>query len=97
MKVPVDTDGDNKPDVFKTLAELAPGDVIIGIDPNGNPARIEVTDTDGDNNPEVTLEPGEKFDLSATTFAPSDAAPGTTDILTISATNVKPSTFYDSG
>ena len=91
VKVPVDTDGDNKPDVFKTLAELAPGDVIIGIDPNGNPARIEVTDTDGDNNPEVTLEPGEKFDLSATTFAPSDAAPGTTDILTISATNVKPS------
>jgi uncharacterized repeat protein (TIGR01451 family) len=98
VKVPVDTNGDNKPDVFKTLAELAPGDVIIGIDPNGNPTRIEVTDTDGDNDPEVTLEPGEKFDLTATTFAPSDAAPGTTDILTISATNVKagsPSTSVD--
>jgi uncharacterized repeat protein (TIGR01451 family) len=98
VKVPVDTDGDNKPDVFKTLAELAPGDVIIGIDPNGNPARIEVTDANSDNNPEVTLEPGEKFDLTATTFAPSDAAPGATDVLTISATNVKadsPSTSVD--
>ena len=90
VKVPVDTTGDGKPDVMKTLAELAPGDEIIGVDLNGNPVVIEVTDSDNDNNPEVTIEPGEKLDLTATTFAPSSAAPGETDILTISATNVDP-------
>lgn len=88
--VKVDTDGDGIPD--KTLAELSPGDVIKGVDAAGNPVDIEVTDADSDNKPEVTLQPGEKFDLTPTVFAPSSAAPGETDVLTLTATNVNPAT-----
>lgn len=84
--VKVDTNGDGAPD--KTLAELKVGDVIKGVDTEGQPVNIEVTDADNDGNPEVTLLPGEKFDLMPTTYAPSSAAPGETDILTIKATNV---------
>ena len=88
--VKVDTDGDGIPD--KTLAELSPGDVIKGTDAAGNPIDIPVTDLDGDNKPEVTMEPGDSFDLSPTVFAPSSAAPGETDVLTLTATNVDPTT-----
>lgn len=83
--VKVDTTGDGIPD--KTLAELQPGDVIKGVDVAGNPVNIPVTDADSDGNPEVTMNPGEKFDLTPTVFAPSSAAPGQTDVLTLYATN----------
>ncbi|MBU0654388.1 MAG: DUF11 domain-containing protein [Gammaproteobacteria bacterium] len=83
--VKVDTNGDGIPD--KTLAELSPGDVIKGTDTDGNPVNIPVTDADGDDKPEVTLQPGYKIDLTPTVFAPTSAAPGETDILTIYANN----------
>lgn len=83
--VKVDTNGDGIPD--KTLAELQPGDVIKGVDVAGNVVNIPVTDADNDGNPEVTMNPGEKFDLTPTVFAPSSAAPGQTDVLTLYATN----------
>lgn len=93
--VKVDTDGDGVPD--KTLAELQPGDVIKGLDVDGNPVNVPVTDADNDGNPEVTLNPGEKIDLTPTVFAPSSAAPGQTDVLTIYATNTStgPSTSVE--
>ncbi|SDZ85298.1 conserved repeat domain-containing protein [Thiothrix caldifontis] len=84
--VKVDTNGDGIPD--KTLAELQPGDVIKGVDVAGNVVNIPVTDADNDGNPEVTMNPGEKFDLTPTVFAPSSAAPGQTDVLTLYATNI---------
>lgn len=88
--VKVDTNGDGIPD--KTLTELSPGDVIKGVDTDGNPVDIPVTDADGDDKPEVTLLPGYKFDLTPTVFAPTSAAPGETDVLTVVATNVNPAT-----
>ncbi len=72
----------------KTLDQLVPGtDVIIGTGPDGTPVNVTFTDTDTDGNPEVTLPPGVSINLTPTVYAPSDAAPGNNDILTIIATN----------
>jgi uncharacterized repeat protein (TIGR01451 family) len=86
VKVPVDTTGDGVADTTKTLAELVDGDIIVGVDKEGKPALIPVSGT-ADGKPDVTLQPGEKIDLSPTVFAPSNAAPGATDVLAITATN----------
>lgn len=87
--VMVDTNGDGTPD--KTLAQLVPGvDVIKGVDAAGNLVNIVVTDADLDGLPEVTLPAGVSFVMTPTVYAPSDAAPGTNDILTITATNTDP-------
>lgn len=92
--VMVDTNGDGTPD--KTLAQLlTPGQpvspyTITGVDAAGNPVNIVVTDADLDGLPEVTLPAGVSFVMSPTVYAPSDAAPGTNDILTITATNTDP-------
>jgi uncharacterized repeat protein (TIGR01451 family) len=86
VKVPVDTDGNGTADTTKTLAELVDTDFIVGVDNEGKPARIPVSGT-ADGKPDVTLLPGEKIDLSPIVFAPSNAAPGATDVLAITATN----------
>ena len=83
----VDTTGDGVPDT--SLSDLDPAtDVIKGTDADGNPVDIVITDTDGDGNPEVILPPGTKLDLTPTVYAPSNAAPGANDILTITAENM---------
>ena len=86
VKVSVDTNGDDMPDATKTLSELVDGDKITGVDKEGKTVWIPVTGT-ADGAPDVTLQPGEKIDLTPTVYAPSNAAPGTTDVLTITATN----------
>ncbi|WMP19129.1 beta strand repeat-containing protein [Thiothrix lacustris] len=86
VKVSVDTNGDGTPDVTKTLSELVNGDKIAGVDKEGKTVWIPVTGA-ADGKPDVTLQPGEKIDLTPTVYAPSNAAPGTTDVLTITATN----------
>ncbi|WP_028488254.1 beta strand repeat-containing protein [Thiothrix lacustris] len=86
VKVSVDTDGNGTPDATKTLSELVDGDKIAGVDKEGKTVWIPVTGT-ADGKPDVTLQPGEKIDLTPTVYAPSNAAPGTTDVLTITATN----------
>ena len=85
--VMVDTNGDGVPD--KTLAQLVPGtDTIKGFDASGNPVSVPVTDEDGDGLPEVTLPAGVSITLTPTVYSPSDAAPGSSDTLTVTATSV---------
>lgn len=84
--VQVDTNGDGVPD--KTLSQLVPGvDTISGVDASGAPVTVPVTDADGDGLPEVTLPAGVSITLTPTVYSPSDAAPGTSDTLTITATS----------
>jgi uncharacterized repeat protein (TIGR01451 family) len=72
----------------KTLDQLDPvNDVILGTGPDGSPVNVTFADIDSDGNPEITLPPGVSIPLTPTVFAPSDAAPGSSDILTITATN----------
>jgi uncharacterized repeat protein (TIGR01451 family) len=80
----VDTNGDGVPDTVLTSA-LA-GTTISGVDDNGNPVQIEVTDTDNDGIPELFLEPGENVNMTTTVTAPSNAPLGATDLSTISVT-----------
>ena len=85
--VSIDTDGDGVTDTV--LGNLVPGSIAV-LQPNGVSIVVEVTDVDGDGVPEFTLEPGEIVPLEATVFAPANASPGETDVLTISATNIDP-------
>ncbi|MCB1619133.1 MAG: DUF11 domain-containing protein [Thiothrix sp.] len=86
--VMVDTTGDGIPDT--TLANLNPGDTVYGVDGTGASVPMTVTDGDGDDIPEIAVPPGVNVDLVPTVFAPSNAAPGATDVLTITAENVDP-------
>lgn len=88
IAVPVDHDNDpNTPPINKPLSQLQPGDLVEGTDTDGNPITMPVTDDDTDGNPEITLPAGVEVPLTPTVFAPSDAAPGTIDTLTINATS----------
>jgi len=80
----VDTTGDGVPN--QAISSLSPSDTVYGTEGES----IEVTDPDGDGLPELTLEPGEQINLAPTVFAPSDAAPGSNDVQTITATAVDP-------
>jgi len=87
--VSIDTDGDGVADT--ELGNLVPGTITVQ-QPDGTSVTIEVTDFDADGVPELTLEPGEIVPLDATVFAPANAAPGESDVLTISATNTDTTT-----
>ena len=82
----VDTTGDGVPD--KAVSQLVPSDVIYGKDNNGTIVPVTWTDTDTDGNPEVTLPPGVSVAITPIVFAPSDAAPGEINTLTVTATNL---------
>ncbi len=82
--VSIDTDGDGVADTV--LGNLVPGSITVQ-QPDGTDIVVEVTDADADGIPELTLEPGEVIPLDATVFAPSNAAPGEVDVLTITANN----------
>lgn len=82
----VDTTGDGVPD--KAASQLLPTDVIYGKDNNGVSVPVTWADADGDKNPEVTLPPGVSMPVSPLVFAPSDAAPGEINTLTVTATNL---------
>ncbi|MFM2320818.1 MAG: hypothetical protein RLZZ215_3439, partial [Pseudomonadota bacterium] len=62
--------------------------VIYGKDNNGAIVPVTWTDADGDKNPEVTLPPGVSMPITPIVFAPSDAAPGEINTLTVTATNL---------
>lgn len=82
----VDTTGDGVPD--KAASQLLPADVIYGKDNNGAIVPVTWTDADNDKNPEVTLPPGVSMPITPIVFAPSDAAPGEINTLTVTATNL---------
>ncbi|MAX56993.1 MAG: hypothetical protein CL537_16010 [Alcanivoracaceae bacterium] len=86
----VDTDGDNVPDAYRELSQLAglatAGQLWVR-DQAGNPVQIGVADADGDNLPELTLEAGEKVEVQVTVFAPATASQGTQDTLSLTAAN----------
>jgi uncharacterized repeat protein (TIGR01451 family) len=82
--VNIDTDGDGVADT--EIGNLVAGPITV-LQPDNVAIVIEVTDTDNDGNPEITLAPGQIVPLSATVFAPANAAAGQTDVLTLSATN----------
>lgn len=86
--VMVDTTGDGIPD--KATSQLLPTDVIYGKDNSGTPVAVTWTDADADGNPEVTLAPGVSMPITPIVFAPSDAAPGEVNTLTVTATNTDP-------
>lgn len=83
--ISVDTDNNGVADT--ALGSLLPG-VITVLQANGTSIVVTVTDTDNDGNPELTLAPNFSIPLSATVFAPANAAPAQVDTLTISAVNV---------
>jgi len=90
----IDTDGDGASDTEVsnlTLNNTTPFTILV-MQSNGTVISVLVTDTDGDNIPELTLEPGFQIPLDARVFAPTNAAPGQVDTLTISATNTDTST-----
>lgn len=80
----IDTDNDGVADT--AMGNLTPGTITV-LQANGVSVVVTVTDVDSDGNPELTLAPSFSLPLSATVFAPSNAAPGTVDTLTISVTN----------
>ncbi|TXH63142.1 MAG: hypothetical protein E6Q84_00170 [Thiothrix sp.] len=82
----VDTTGDGVPD--KAASQLLPADVIYGKDNSGAIVPVTWTDADNDKNPEVTLPPGVSMPITPIVFAPSDAAPGEINTLTVTATNL---------
>ncbi|NND89933.1 MAG: DUF11 domain-containing protein [Granulosicoccus sp.] len=85
--VNIDTNNDGVPDT--ALGSLTPGNITV-LQANGTSVIVTVSDSDGDGNPELTLSPSYSLPLSANVFAPSNAAPGTVDTLTITATNMDP-------
>lgn len=84
----VDTTGDGVPD--KAASQLLPADIIYGKDNSGAIVPVTWTDADNDKNPEVTLPPGVSMPITPIVFAPSDAAPGEINTLTVTATNLDP-------
>lgn len=84
--VMVDTDGNGVPD--KVTSQLTPADKIYGTNNSGTPVQVTWTDTDADGNPEVTLPPGVSMPITPVVFAPSNAAPGEVNTLTVTATNL---------
>ncbi|MEM7255797.1 MAG: hypothetical protein AAF404_00250 [Pseudomonadota bacterium] len=80
--VTVDTDGDGVPDT--EVGNLIAGNIAVQ-QPDGTTQIIAVTISGG--NPVVTLPPGVVLPLTATVFAPTSAAEGQVDTLTITATN----------
>ncbi len=81
----IDTDGDGVADTL--LGNLAVG-VITVQQASGVDITVTVSDTDADNIFELVLEPSFSIPLSVTVFAPANASPGSTDVLTILATNI---------
>ncbi len=86
--ISIDTDGDGVVDTV--LGNLTPGTITVQ-QANGVVVSVVVTDNDGDGNPELAVNSGVSLPISATVFAPANASPGETDVLTITATNVDPS------
>lgn len=84
--VMVDTNGDGVPD--KVTSQLTTTDKIYGTTNSGTPVQVTWTDTDADGNPEVTLPPGVSMPITPVVFAPSNAAPGEVNTLTVTATNL---------
>lgn len=82
----VDTTGDGVPD--KAVSQLVPADIIYGKDNNGTIVPVTWADADSDKNPEVTLPPGVSLPITPIVFAPSDAAPGEVNTLTVTAINL---------
>lgn len=82
----VDTNNDGVPD--KALNQLAAGATIYGTNNTGGSVPIILADTDSDGILEVTLPPGVSLPISPLVFAPSDAAPGEINTLTVTATNM---------
>lgn len=80
----IDTDGNGSTDT--EIGNLIPGTIQVQ-QANGVVITVTITDDDSDGNPELTLDPGFSIPLSATVFAPANAAPGQVDSLTITATN----------
>jgi len=85
--VTIDTDGDGAPDTV--LGNLVPGPINVQLQ-DGTVVTINVEDADADSNPELVLPPGIDLPLLATVLAPSTAAPGQVDVLTLDAINVDP-------
>ncbi len=81
--VMIDTDGDGLPDT--EFGNLTPGNIAVQ-QPDGTTEIIVVTDNGGI--PVVTIPPGVVVPLTATVFAPTSAAEGEVDTLTISATDL---------
>ncbi len=82
----IDTDGDGVADT--PLTALLPGTITVQ-QTDGTTVSVTVTDADGDGiGEQFTLEPGVSLPLSASVFAPANAAAGQTDSLTITVTNV---------
>lgn len=84
----VDTNGDGVPD--KAASQLTPADKIYGTNNAGTSVEVTWTDTDADGNPEVVLPPGVSMPITPVVFAPSNAAPGEVNTLTVTATNTDP-------
>ncbi len=80
--VTIDTDGDGVPDT--EVGNLTPGNISVQ-QPDGTTEVIAVTNNGA--NPVVTLPPGVVLPMTATVFAPTSAAEGQVDTLTIAATN----------
>lgn len=70
------------------LTNLPLGSPIVLCDAAGNPVSVTIADSDSDTYPEITLTPGQSIRLRATVFAPSSAAQGAQDVLTLAATNM---------
>ena len=89
ITTPVDTDNDGIADSEAILNAPPVGTtiIVIGVDEDGNPVEIEVTDADGDGIPELNLEPGENLPMTTTVSAPSDAPLGATDVSTLVVTD----------
>lgn len=68
------------------LSNLGTGTQTL-CDTSNNGSSVTVADADADGLPEITLVPGQKFKVRVTVFAPSNAAQGAQDVLTLSATN----------
>lgn len=83
--VNIDTNDDGVADT--ALGSLVPGTIAVQ-QANGTSIIVTVTDIDNDGNPELTLGPSFSIPLSATVFAPANAAPAQVDTLTISAVNL---------
>jgi len=82
----IDTDGDGIADT--DIASLTIGSTITVQDPTGTSNIISVVDTDGDSIPELVLDPGVDVPVTTVVTTPNGALPGTTDVVTITVTNV---------
>jgi len=81
----IDTTGNGTPDSWVQLGNLPTANDVAVRTPNGNTILVDIDNAGA--NPLVTLEPGERLDVRATVFAPSNAPAGTVDAYTLTASN----------